>query len=35
MEIAARAASTIPLAYDMAFRAVLAKKYNEKEGPIY
>ena len=34
-EIAARAASAIPLAYDMAFREALGKKYDEMERPIF
>ncbi|MDF1556946.1 MAG: hypothetical protein P1P80_02010 [ANME-2 cluster archaeon] len=34
-EIAAGAASSIPLAYDMAFREVLGDKYDEIERPIY
>jgi len=34
-EIATGAASSIPLAYDMAFREVLGEKYNEIERPIY
>jgi len=34
-EIAAKAASAIPLAYDMVFREVLGDKYDEIERPIY
>jgi hypothetical protein len=34
-EIAARAASAIPFAYDIAFREALGKKYDEMERPIY
>ena len=34
-EIAARAASAIPLAYDIAFRAAIGEKYDEMERPIY
>ena len=34
-EIAARAASAIPLAYDIAFREAIGEKYDEIERPIY
>ena len=34
-EIAAKAASATPLAYDMVFREVLGDKYDEIERPIY
>lgn len=34
-EIAAKAASAIPLAYDRVFREVLGDKYDEIERPIY
>ena len=34
-EIAARAASAIPFAYDIAFREAIGEKYDEIERPIY
>ncbi|HID38691.1 MAG TPA: hypothetical protein EYP36_04160 [Calditrichaeota bacterium] len=34
-EIAARVASTIPFAYDIAFREVIGEMYDEIERPIY
>jgi len=34
-EIAARAASAIPFAYDIAFREAIGEKYDEIEQPIY
>jgi len=34
-EIAARAASAIPFAYDIAFREAVGEKYDEMERPIY
>ncbi len=34
-EIAARAASAIPFAYDIAFREAIGEKYDEMERPIY
>jgi hypothetical protein len=34
-EIAARAASAVPFAYDIAFREAIGEKYDEIERPIY
>ena len=34
-EIAARAASAIPFAYDIAFREAIGEKYDEMERPIF